>query len=260
MSGNERPVTDFGLLALLRFDPARHAQPAAKARVLGRLETTIGVLGGAALQASSETIPRANRSASGGESALVSQTRAATSARPPLRTMWSLAGQPAAIVTAAFLLGGVGGAGLYAALAPPRQRTAYVDRPVAVPEPRPFAVEPFNRAPAAATPDTEIAGPAKARGNPAPIASPLAAERELLDRARKALARGDTPDAERALDLHARRHPGGILLEEREALAIKVLVDLGRAEEARRRAGKFKDRYPRSLFGPAVDEAMSTIR
>jgi hypothetical protein len=258
MSENERPVTDFGLLALLRFDPARHAQPAAKARVLGRLGTTIGALGGAAVQPSSGTIPRASRS-SDTDAALLSQARA-TSARPPLRAMWSLAGQPTAIVTAAFLLGGVGGAGLYAVLGPPKQRMSYVDRPIAVPEPRPFAAQPFIGTPAAATRDTEVAESPRVRGNPAPVASPLAAERELLDRARKALARGDTPDAERALDLHTRRHPAGILLEEREALAIKVLVDLGRAEEARRRASKFKERYPRSLFGPAVDEAINTIR
>jgi hypothetical protein len=256
MSENEPPVTDFGLLALLRFDPARDAQPAAKARVLGRLETTLPL--GALSSRPSATVERAGRS-SGPDSGVLSQARATRSA-PPLRRMWSLAGQPASVITAAFLLGGVGGAGLYAAFAPPRERTVYMDRPIAVSEPRPFAFDSFDHAPKAVSRDPETAEAPKARGNATPSGSPLAAERELLDRARRALARGDTPEAERALELHARRHPTGLLLEEREALAIKTLVDVGRTEEARRRAGKFKERYPRSLFGPAVDEAIGTIR
>jgi hypothetical protein len=258
MNHEERTVTDFGLLALLRFDPSRDAQPAAKARVLDRLSGTIGAAGALAARPASGTIERTSRSTTG-DSALLARARSPR-VPPPLRGMWSLAGQPAAIVTAAFLLGGVGGAGLYAALAPPRQRTVYIERPVAVPEPRPFASGSFNRAPEAASREPDVTESSRVRGNPAPVPSPLAAERELLDRARKALARGDARDAERALDLHGRRHPAGLLLEEREALAIKALVDLGRAEDARRRAGKFKERYPRSLFGPAVDEAIGTIR
>ncbi len=51
MSDNVPPMTDAALLALLRFDPARDADPAAKARVLGRVQTTIGGLGGLAAQA-----------------------------------------------------------------------------------------------------------------------------------------------------------------------------------------------------------------
>jgi hypothetical protein len=252
------PITDLGLLALLRFDAARDAQPAAKARVLGRIETTIGAFGGGASRPSSTTVERGHRS-SGVEPALLSPARAA---RPsaPLRGMWTLAGKPVGVIATAFLLGGVGGAGVYAVLAPPRTHTLYIERPIAVPEPRPFAFEPFNRPPVAMGRDTEAPESSKARGHSAPVVSALAAERELLDRARKALARGDTPEAERTLDLHTRRHPAGLLLEEREALAIKVLVDLGRAEDARRRAVKFRERYPRSLFGPSVDEAIGTIR
>jgi hypothetical protein len=258
MSDNDPPVTDFGLLALLRFDPGRHKQPGAKARVLDRLETTIGSMAGTlSAQPSSTTVERASR-APASDSALLSHARS-TRARP-FRGLWSVAAQPGAIITTAFLLGGVGGAGLYAALASPRERTVYVERPIAVSEPRPFAFDPSHRATGTATREAESTESPRARPAPAPVASPLAAERELLDRARRALARGDTPDAERALDLHARRHPAGLLLEEREALAIKVLLDLGRADEARRRAAKFKERYPRSLFGPAVDEAIGTVR
>jgi hypothetical protein len=258
MSDNVPPTTDAALLALLRFDPTRDAQPAAKARVLGRVQTTIGALGGLAALTLSGAAPRGGRS-SANDSALLSHARKARS-RPSFHAMWTLAGKPAGLVSAALLFGGVGGAGLYAALAPPSERTVYIERPVAVPEPRPFAFDPFHRRPASSSREPEAAELPKIRSNPAPMVSALGAERELLDRARKALARGDTPDAERALDLHARRHPTGLLLEEREALAIKVLVDVGRTEEARRRAVKFRERYPRSLFGPSVDEAIGTIR
>ena len=258
MSESEPPMTDAALLARLRFDAARDAQPAAKARVLGRLETTIGVLGAVAARPSSTALDRGQPS-SGAPPARFSPVRAAKP-RPSLSAAWTLAGKPVGVIAAAFLLGGAGGAGIYAVLAPPKTRTIYIERPVSVPEPRPFSFEPHSRTPDAVNRESDPPESSRARGNQAPYVSPLAAERELLDRARKALARSDLPDAERALDLHARRHPNGLLLEEREALAIKVLVDLGRGEEARRRAVKFKERYPRSLFGPSVDEAISTIR
>jgi hypothetical protein len=258
MKDNEPPVIDAALLGLLRFDAARDAQPAAKARLLGRLESTLGPLGGATSPTTSATVARGDHS-SALDSALLARTRGA---RPAARltSAWSLAGKPVGTIAAAFLLGGAGGAGLWAALAPPKVQTFYVEHPIAVSEPRPFAFESVNTVQGLANREVDVAEPAKARSNPTPVVSGLAAERELLDGARKALARGDTPEAERALNLHARRHPAGLLLEEREALAIKVLVDLGRLEDARRRAGKFKERYPRSLFGPSVEEAIGTIR
>jgi hypothetical protein len=258
MSESQPPTTDTAPLALLRFDPALDAQPAAKARVLGRVEATLGTLAAASSQACSGTVEH-QRPSSANDDAVLSSHRALRPA-PPVRAMWALGGKPVAMVTAAFFFGGVGGAGLYATFAPPKERVVYIDRPIAVSEPRPFAFDALNRTPEAPAREGELAGSPKIRGNSAPVVSALAAERELLDRARKALSRGDTSDAERALDLHTRRHPTGLLLEEREALAIKVLVDLGRAEEAHRRAVKFKERHPRSLFGPSVEEAIGTIR
>ena len=257
MSANE-PMNDAALLALLRFDAARDSQPAAKARVLGRLATTIGAMGAAGASTASAPFDRASHS-SGADSALLSHIRA-SGTRSPLRATWGLAGKPLRTIAAAFLLGSAGGAGLHAAFAPTREHTVYVEHPIAVPEPRPFAFNVPNPTAPSADRDTETPEAPKGRGNPAPVVSALTAERALLDRARKALARGGTQEAEAALDLHARRHPMGLLGEEREALAIKVLVDSGRVEEARRRAAKFKDRYPRSLFGPAVEEAIATIR
>ena len=258
MSEREPPLTDPALLALLCFDATRDAAPAARVRVRDRVEMSIGALGGAVSQTSPSTIEHAGHSPTI-ESGLFSPARA-TCAPSLLRAMLRFAGQPAGIVTAAFLIGGVSGAGLYATLAPPRERTVYIERPVAVPEPRPFVFDSFNHVPESTSRDSETAESPKVRDNSPPAVSALGAERGLLDRARKALARGDTAEAERALDLHARRHPAGLLSEEREALAIKVLVDVGHTEEARRRAVKFRERYPRSLFGPSVDEAIGTIR
>src|SRR5262249_41497446 len=84
----------------------------------------------------------------------------------------------------------------------------------------------------------------------------LKAERALLDGAREAFARGDAAEAIAALDAHAQKFPAGRLVEEREALAIKALVNVGRVEEARRRADRFRARFPKSLLTSAVDNAL----
>src|SRR5690349_14355816 len=105
MSDHEPPVTDYGLLALLRFDPARDARPAAKARVFERLESSIAALGGDVPHASSGTVSRSHR-ASKVDTAPFSPIRAARR-HAPMRAMWSLAGKPTAGVIAAFMLGGV---------------------------------------------------------------------------------------------------------------------------------------------------------
>lgn len=90
-------------------------------------------------------------------------------------------------------------------------------------------------------------GAASARG--------LAAERALLDVARRSLASGDPNAALAASDRHAKEYPGGALVEEREAIAIKSLVALGRSDEAKARAGAFERRFPSSLLLRAVRSA-----
>ncbi|HJL19504.1 MAG TPA: hypothetical protein RMH99_27830 [Sandaracinaceae bacterium LLY-WYZ-13_1] len=47
---------------------------------------------------------------------------------------------------------------------------------------------------------------------------------------------------------HARRHPSGSLSEERDALRIRALIELGRITEARDEAERFFAEHPRSLF------------
>ncbi len=71
-------------------------------------------------------------------------------------------------------------------------------------------------------------------------------ELRLLERARAAVAREDFRAANRLLAEHARRFKAGWLAEEREALRVRVLVGLGRPNEARRAAADFEARFPRS--------------
>jgi hypothetical protein len=102
---------------------------------------------------------------------------------------------------------------------------------------------------------------ASAFPSPAPSgsASSLAAERSLLDEARHALARGEPGAGLAPLDRHAARYPKGILTEEREALAVRVLAALGNAEAAKARVESFHRQFPNSLFTPAVDNAIEAI-
>jgi hypothetical protein len=87
----------------------------------------------------------------------------------------------------------------------------------------------------------------------------LAAQQALLDEARTALARGDNSAALRAVELHARRYPDSVMIEEREALAIKALVGQGSLAEARARGERFRARFPRSLLISSIDETLGTI-
>ncbi len=91
---------------------------------------------------------------------------------------------------------------------------------------------------------------------PAPSARGLGAERSLLDIARGALARGEGAEALAAVDRHGREYPDGALVEEREALAVKALVALGRRDEARARAQRFEQRFPNGLMLRAVKGAI----
>lgn len=80
----------------------------------------------------------------------------------------------------------------------------------------------------------------------------LAAERRLLAVARTALGRSNGADALAACDEHERQFPKGELVEEREAIAIQALVQSQRAGEARERANRFRQAYPKSILLPAV--------
>jgi len=80
----------------------------------------------------------------------------------------------------------------------------------------------------------------------------------LLRQARAAVARGDFSAALRPITEHTRRFKNGRLVEEREALRVKVLVALGRTKEARHTAAAFKARFPRSVLLPAVSRMLTS--
>lgn len=80
-------------------------------------------------------------------------------------------------------------------------------------------------------------------------------EHRLLRAARAALP----DDPERTLSLtreHARRFPTGMLIQEREVLAVRALAALGKRDQARSRARDFEDRYPDSPHNENLDEAV----
>ncbi len=100
-------------------------------------------------------------------------------------------------------------------------------------------------------PSAQVAAlPAPARAPAAPRAS----EAELLEQARGALGRDPSRALSRANE-HARSYPRGVLVQEREVIAIQALRQLGRAAEADRRAQTFVKAFPGSAFQRRLDTA-----
>ncbi len=156
---------------------------------------------------------------------------------------------------AAFVLGGVGGAALWASL----QRTP---APAVTLVARPAPARPAgDEAPAASAPEPPPPAPrTETRPSAGPAsASQLAAERRLLDAAHLALTQGDPAAAERKLDAHRARFPHGLLAEERDAMVVQALVKEGRYDAARAQAIAFERRSANSLFRSAVQAAIDSI-
>jgi outer membrane protein assembly factor BamD (BamD/ComL family) len=87
----------------------------------------------------------------------------------------------------------------------------------------------------------------------------LAAERNLIEMARTALARGRIDGALATLHRHARRFAKGQLAEERDSLYVQALVAKGDFAQARERATRFRRQHPSSLFQAAVEQALQSI-
>ena len=85
-------------------------------------------------------------------------------------------------------------------------------------------------------------------------------ELELLDRARQADARGDYASVLAITTAHDRRYPVGHLAEEREVLRVKALVGLGRGQQAREVAAKFRRSFPRSVLLPKIEEMLASLQ
>jgi hypothetical protein len=230
---------DFGLRRAVQG--GRPAPADARARVRARLEAAIpGMVPG-----------------------IVAPPLATGPAGPAIRSAGSL--------MAAFLVGGVTGAVLLAALERrPLQPVVDVGRAVTAPAiamPPPPVGAPVEPDVVAAEPALPTAPPVahpKAiksveRPAPAPRVSAFAAERVLLDEARAAIVQGAPDQALDRLEQHRSRFPNGLLSEERDAMAIEALVDAGRYAEARSQADAFRARTPGSLFLATVDSAIASI-
>jgi hypothetical protein len=172
-----------------------------------------------------------------------------------------LASHAVGVAVATFAAGAATGAGVVSVMQRPvPERIVYVER-AAPPAPVVAPVVTASAAsvvPAATAPVPDV--PPGARPTAAPSASSsLSVERGVLDDARAALSSGDAARALRLSDEHLRRFPKAQLGEEREALAIQSLVALGRYDEARARAARFRTAAPHSLLMPAIDSALESI-
>jgi len=166
-----------------------------------------------------------------------------------------------------WLIGGATGAALYGALHPQEVRVVYVDRPVLsnsiTMPPTASASAPTATATATATAlsSAPLVPPSMAdkRASVASAgpASELSRERALLDLARANAARGEPALVLSQTEQHRAQFPRGKLAEEREAMAIRALLSLGRVDEARARAQAFHLAHPNSFLLPAIDSALS---
>lgn len=88
-------------------------------------------------------------------------------------------------------------------------------------------------------------------------ATPVVEESEssLLNRAHAAVT--SNPDQALALTAeHARRFARGMLVQEREVIAIEALARLGRNDEAQARAATFHSNYPNSAYRRRIEAAL----
>ena len=136
-------------------------------------------------------------------------------------------------------------------------------------DPRGELGEPSGAAPALLGPTANAATPPAVIEHrpPAPSRAPVGkapaagdergtlAEVALMRDAQVALRAGNAPRALRLVDEHAQRYPFGALAEEREALRVFALCDLGRTAEAGAEATIFLSAHPQS---PIADRVRSS--
>lgn len=131
-----------------------------------------------------------------------------------------------------------------------------VSTPPAAPAPPPAPPEPMVAAEVTPEPAAERPS-ALERAAPRPRAhtasKPSVAEAELLERAQAALATRPK-DALALTREHQRRFPRGLLVQEREVIAIDALSRLGQKRAASAKAAEFEERYRGSVHQPRLDD------
>jgi hypothetical protein len=95
--------------------------------------------------------------------------------------------------------------------------------------------------------------------DPAATEAEAETEAQLLQRAQQALP-GDPAKALALAEAHLTRFRGGNLAQEREVIAVSALVALGKTSEARSRAARFVQSYPRSAHRPGIEALLPEAR
>lgn len=156
------------------------------------------------------------------------------------------------------MLGVVGvGAAIAWSAARPSPKTAAPAAPPVASVPAMAATAPPSATPASiAVGDLPRVATAPAAGPPAlgsaSAAGGLSRELEALDRARRAVARGDAPGALRELDAYRREFPKGELAPEETVLRVRTLLAMGDRESARVLADEFEAAHPSSPYAARV--------
>lgn len=110
-------------------------------------------------------------------------------------------------------------------------------------------VEPPNATPAEAPQAQPVEAP--------PAAAPPRSQAQFLADASRALSLGDASHALQLIDEDTRIHPGGALVEERDALRINALTTLGRDAEARVAARRLLAAYPNSIHRRLAERVLA---
>jgi hypothetical protein len=145
------------------------------------------------------------------------------------------------LLAAGLLIGTVAGSQLQLHFGP--QREVIVEKVVEVP----VRVEVQVPVPVPADPAPIAKPPVPAAKEKETARSPIELERLLVEQATAALGRGKGEDALAACREHATRFPSGQLAEEREIVAIRALMLLGRRADAVARADGVPREVPREF-------------
>jgi hypothetical protein len=156
---------------------------------------------------------------------------------------------------ACLVLGAAGGAGgVYRQMS--RSNAELADRVTELEAQRALSAADPVPNPPAREPEAVPVKPARTNRPAAVEADALREENVLLERSRTALLRREPQAALDALEELRRTHPRGRLSEERDALWVQALAQLGRSDEATEATKEFRRKYPRSVFLPSVDAAV----
>jgi hypothetical protein len=124
----------------------------------------------------------------------------------------------------------------------------------------PPAVSTIAEPPAAPAPEAPTERPSDAVGSPSTAKPTLGtesvSEADLLGDAQAALA-GDPARALMLAEKHRHQFPHGVLVQEREVIAIAALSRLGRVSQAQARADAFFKAFPGSAYRSKVENSVT---